>query len=129
MLTFNFPPRPILRFGSASVTVPMADAPLGSTTTSSTLTSSTTSKGISCPTFASAEEIVWLRRSLTGVPSRKVWGAGGCDGAPGADCAALLPGAELEGVGGCWATSKGQSVNEQVASNSLRISSPLGEVP
>jgi hypothetical protein len=57
-----------------------------------------------------------------------VCGGGGCDGAlaAGVGCAALLPGAEFDDVGVCWATSKGQSINEQAVKSSLRIPSPLG---
>jgi len=35
---------------------------------------------LSVETFASAEEIDWLRRSFTGVPSRSVCGGGGAAG-------------------------------------------------
>src|ERR1700737_5305631 len=69
MLTLSLPPRPILLFGCASVTVPQAIPPRGTITTSWTFTSSRTSKSTLSFSGASADEIVRLIRNLTGVPS------------------------------------------------------------
>src|SRR5258708_22080087 len=73
----SFPARPILRFGCASVTVPIAMAPCWTTTTSRTLTSSSTSKSTFSLAFASLEDMVLVSFILTGVSSDKPNSRGG----------------------------------------------------
>src|SRR5690348_6212201 len=72
MFTFSFPPRPILRFFWAAVTVPQAMLPFGITTIPFTLIESRTSKSTWSPTWALADEIVLVSLSLIGVPSSKM---------------------------------------------------------
>src|SRR6266481_1676996 len=77
---FSFPARPILRFGCASVTVPIAMAPCWITTTSRTLTSSRISKSTFSLAVASLEDIVLVSFILTGVSSDKPNSRGGLVG-------------------------------------------------
>jgi hypothetical protein len=71
MFRSNLPPRAKRLLACAAVTVAHAFPPLGITTTPCTTTSSTTSKLTSCPTVASADEMVSPRTNLTEVaPSR-----------------------------------------------------------
>ena len=97
MLTLSFPPRAILRLGSASVTVPQAILPFATTRVPPTRTSSRTSKSRVSPVCASAEEIVRAVLNLIGVPSSNpkpciagfgalAVAAGTCCGWPSAVC-------------------------------------------
>jgi hypothetical protein len=88
MLTLSFPPRAIRLFGSASVTVPQAMPPRGTTMSPWTCTSSRTSKSTVSFTWASADEIVRFNRNLIGVPSSSPK-ARGCFTTAGAEA-------------GCW---------------------------